>query len=152
MGCITRYLSCPNWGVSVTPSRHRRLTAFPDSFGLRPFAFPVLGNTCFSLTLQKLHNSSAWWVCQPWRCLCFGFSQMILIDPFLLMTLHFSQIGLTDDLTFTGNPPSICEMCHAGPGQDPCITKACSFGRTDTRNQARTVYFIIDCTEMQADN
>ena len=32
MGCITRYLSCPNWGVSVTPSRHRRLTAFPDSF------------------------------------------------------------------------------------------------------------------------
>ncbi len=77
---------------------------------------------------------------------------MILIDPFLLMTLHFSQIGLTDDLTFTGNPPSICEMCYAGPGQDPCITKACSFGRTDTRNQARTVYFIIDCTEMQADN
>ena len=25
--------------------------------------------------------------------------------PFLLMTLHFSQIGLTDDLTFTANPP-----------------------------------------------
>jgi len=25
--------------------------------------------------------------------------------PFLLITLHFSQIGLTDDLTFTANPP-----------------------------------------------
>lgn len=25
--------------------------------------------------------------------------------PFLLITLHFSQIGLTDDLTFTVNPP-----------------------------------------------
>jgi hypothetical protein len=23
------------------------------------------------------------------------------------MTLHFSQIGFTDDLTFTGNPPSV---------------------------------------------
>jgi len=25
--------------------------------------------------------------------------------PFLLMILHFSQIGFTDDLTFTLNPP-----------------------------------------------
>ena len=28
---------------------------------------------------------------------------MILIAPFLLMTLHFSQIGFTDDLTFMLN-------------------------------------------------
>ena len=35
----------------------------------------------------------------------YGFSQIILMLPFLLMTLHFSQIGLTDDLTFTANPP-----------------------------------------------
>ena len=27
--------------------------------------------------------------------------------PFLLITLHFSQIGFTDDLTFTSNPPFI---------------------------------------------
>ena len=25
--------------------------------------------------------------------------------PFLLITLHFSQIGFTDDLTFTAGPP-----------------------------------------------
>ena len=31
---------------------------------------------------------------------------MILMDPFLLITLHFSQIGLTDDLTFMCVPPS----------------------------------------------
>ena len=37
---------------------------------------------------------------QPCLCLCLGFSQMILIAPFLLITLHFSQIGLTEDLTF----------------------------------------------------
>ena len=37
----------------------------------------------------------------PCLCLCLGFSQIILMLPFLLMTLHFSQIGLTDDLTFT---------------------------------------------------
>ena len=32
---------------------------------------------------------------------------MILIAPFLLITLHFSQIGFTDDLTFMLNPPFI---------------------------------------------
>ena len=41
----------------------------------------------------------------PCLCLCFGFSQITLIRPFLLMILHFSQIGFTDDLTFTLNPP-----------------------------------------------
>mgnify|MGYP007089890177 FL=1 len=59
-------------------------------------------------------NNLSWWftwkaVCekirqtiyQPCLCLCFGFSQITLILPFLLMILHFSQIGLTDDLTFT---------------------------------------------------
>ena len=38
---------------------------------------------------------------QPCLCLCLGFSQITLILPFLLMILHFSQIGFTDDLTFT---------------------------------------------------
>ena len=41
----------------------------------------------------------------PCLCLCLGFSQITLIRPFLLMILHFSQIGFTDDLTFTLNPP-----------------------------------------------
>ena len=36
----------------------------------------------------------------PCLCLCFGFSQITLILPFLLMILHLSQIGLTDALTF----------------------------------------------------
>jgi len=27
--------------------------------------------------------------------------------PFLFITLHFSQIGLTDGLTFIANPPHI---------------------------------------------
>src|SRR5699024_7940990 len=31
--------------------------------------------------------------------------------PFLLMILHFSQIGFTDDLTFMSNPPSL--LCSA---------------------------------------
>ena len=38
------------------------------------------------------------------------FSQIILMLPFLLMTLHFSQIGLTDDLTFTANPPFLLKV------------------------------------------
>lgn len=32
--------------------------------------------------------------------MCLGFSQITRIRPFLRMILHFSQIGLTDDLTF----------------------------------------------------
>ena len=42
---------------------------------------------------------------QPCFCLCFGFSQITIIFPFLLMILHFSQIGFTEDLTFMMNPP-----------------------------------------------
>ena len=45
------------------------------------------------------------WLNYPCLCLCLGFSQIILMLPFLLITLHFSQIGLTDVLTFTANPP-----------------------------------------------
>ncbi len=40
----------------------------------------------------------------PCTCLCLGFSQITLILPFLLITLHFSQIGFTDALTFTVTP------------------------------------------------
>lgn len=56
---------------------------------------------------------------QPCLCLCFGFSQIILIFPFLLITLHFSQIGFTDDLTFMLNPPFKKTVLHyiMQPGQ-----------------------------------
>ena len=76
---------------------------------------------CF--TCSRIHKQG---INQPWRCLCFGFSQIILIEPFLLMTLHFSQIGFTDDLTFTGNPPSV-----------KYSIKICSLGRSYTHVQAR---------------
>ena len=36
----------------------------------------------------------------PCLCLCLGFSQIIAILPFLLIHLHLSHIGFTDDLTF----------------------------------------------------
>ena len=41
-----------------------------------------------------------YWCYQPCFCLCLGFSQMIMMAPFLLMILHFSQMGFTEDLTF----------------------------------------------------
>ena len=47
-----------------------------------------------------MHYQGQTWKDQPWTCLCFGFSQMILILPFLLITLHLSHIGFTEDLTF----------------------------------------------------
>lgn len=67
----------------------------------------------------------------PCLCLCFGFSQMIRILPFLLITLHFSHIGLTDDLTFTANPPSYCPRNAAYVM--PC---GCSFSDSHTGSSA----------------
>ena len=43
--------------------------------------------------------------CQPCFCLCFGFSQIIMTRPLRLMILHFSQMGLTEGLTFMVIPP-----------------------------------------------
>jgi hypothetical protein len=38
---------------------------------------------------------------QPCFCLCFAYlEQMTITVPFLLITLHLSQIGFTDGLTF----------------------------------------------------
>lgn len=37
---------------------------------------------------------------QPCLCLCFGFSQMTITWPFLLMILHLSQIFFTEGFTF----------------------------------------------------
>jgi len=37
----------------------------------------------------------------PCLCLCFWFAQMIRTTPWRRTTLHFTQIFLTDDLTFT---------------------------------------------------
>ena len=53
---------------------------------------------------QKNSLSVNRYIHYPCLCLCFGFSQITLTLPFLLMTLHFSQIGFTDDLTFTVIP------------------------------------------------
>ena len=68
------------------------------------FLLTAAHNNSFCTKLQTCLSATNC-LSYPWRCLCFGFSQIILILPFLLITLHFSQIGLTDDLTFTANPP-----------------------------------------------
>lgn len=55
---------------------------------------------CQPSLFRRDQNPSYYRSDQPCLCLCLGFSQMILMEPFLLMTLHFSQIGFTDALTF----------------------------------------------------
>ena len=42
---------------------------------------------------------------QPWRCLCFGTSQITRTTPLRLMILHLSQIFLTLALTFISISP-----------------------------------------------
>lgn len=44
---------------------------------------------------------------------------MILIEPFLLMTLHFSQIGFTDALTFILNLHFYRPPHRAESGKNP---------------------------------
>ena len=56
----------------------------------------------------------------PCLCLCFGFSQITLMLPFLLIILHFSQIGFTDDLTFTVT----ASFLHR---KSPCFQPFCRF-------------------------
>ena len=82
----------------------------------------------------------------PCLCLCLGFSQMIMILPFLLMTLHFSQIGFTDDLTFTViSPflrslfPSVLPVYTPKPGSrsENSIT-GCQYLYIDTLNGHNT--------------
>ena len=41
----------------------------------------------------------------PCLCLCLGFSQITLITPFLLITIHLSHIFFTDGLTFISFTP-----------------------------------------------
>ena len=55
-------------------------------------------NQEYTLHSQILLNPEA--RSYPCRCLCFGFSQITITAPLRLITLHFSQIGLTDALTF----------------------------------------------------
>ena len=55
-------------------------------------------NQEYTLYSQILLNPEA--RSYPCLCLCFGFSQMILIAPLRLMTLHFSQMGFTEGLSF----------------------------------------------------
>ena len=67
-------------------------------------AISRLNNVC----INHIQGSFAHYPC---LCLCLGFSQIMRTLPFLLITLHFSQIGFTDDLTFMRDPPFI--HCYA---------------------------------------
>lgn len=64
--------------------------------------------------------------------------------PFLLIILHFSQIGFTDDLTFTAIPPFCCLYSFFEPALCFCIQKQLA-------PKAFTRYYIIWLWKNQGD-
>ena len=111
---MTDSIHLPKW-VSTHSFRYlpaRRRSSFPVSGNIslmnnRPLSVFYIyqsshTSVCFHCSrIYERATSTDFSKHQPCLCLCFGFSQITLILPFLLMILHFSQIGLTDDLTFT---------------------------------------------------
>jgi hypothetical protein len=69
---------------------------------------------------------------------------MTLIEPFLLITLHFSQIGFTDDLTFTVIRPfqksTLVEKLAFAITQDKCATSIISPLKTNSKQFFTEVY------------
>ena len=85
--------------VLPEPSRYQRIQEQPC-----PLLIVNSGNNlskCLATAAYKWSRRGDY----PCLCLCLGFSQITRMLPFLLIILHFSQIGFTDDLTFTAVPP-----------------------------------------------
>ena len=88
----------------MNPSRFQVTSTLMNNRPLSVFYIYQLSHTPVRLNCSRIYEratSTDFSKHQPCLCLCFGFSQITLILPFLLMILHFSQIGFTDDLTFT---------------------------------------------------
>src|SRR3990170_394072 len=68
----------------------------------------LLGTICYGVCPLRVY---------PWRCLCFGFSQITRTTPFLRMTLHLTQNFRTDGLTFIFVPSSLRSVGDPAPCQ-----------------------------------
>jgi len=73
---------------------------------------------------------------------------MILIAPFLLMILHFSQIGFTEDLTFIWKS-SFCSITASGQSNPLRPSGTCSSIRAHSQTEIRTLGGSITRSDLQ---
>ena len=93
--------------------------------------------TCFSRGMSTPAIRAILCLPYPCFCLCFGSVQITMITPRRLMTLHFSQRGLTDADTFT----DCLVLCKHLRAADNAPARMVVFGQLDsypvTRAHAR---------------
>src|SRR6266516_2393633 len=83
------------WRGRSTPAiRAMMLYASRDAAGFLALSFDYELRACSKLLARSSPLS------QPCLCLCFEFTQITRTTPLRWMTLHLSQIFLTDALTF----------------------------------------------------
>ena len=89
-------------------------------------------------------------VVQPCLCLCFGFSQITITLLLRLITLHFSQIGFTDDLTFIFSSsclPFFRMALLQLTSPSPCVflytRRSVRFARLALRKKSCAIYYLL---------
>src|ERR1017187_7675150 len=109
--------ACLLRGRSTPAIRAINLLILPASF--RPLRASSREQRATGFGSQLIARNA--YLLHPWRCLCFAFSQITRTTPLRWMTLHLSQIFLTDALTFINQFSVLSCQCSVTATADPSL-------------------------------